>query len=134
MTVRYLTFDEVVALHAELMRDEGQTSLLIAPDRLESALERPRAEAFGEEFYPALAEKAAALLQGIVIGHPFLDGNKRAGLGAMLVFLRLNGVTATPDLDALYDLVIAVATGELREVADVAARLAALWAPHLDAT
>ena len=50
----------------------------------------------------------------------------------MLLFLELNGVAAVPDLNALYDLVIAVTTGEMREVADIAASLRDLFAPHLD--
>lgn len=130
---RYITVDEVIAYHEAILRDEGAPPApLLSFAKLESAVLRPSAEAFGEEFYPALAEKAAALLQGVVIAHPFLDGNKRAGLAAMLLFLALNGVTATPDLDALYDLVIAVTTGELREVEDIASRLPALFAPHLD--
>lgn len=130
---RYVTVDEVVAYHEALMRDEGAPPApLISFAKLESAVLRPSAEAFGEEFFPTLAEKAAALLQGIVIAHPFLDGNKRAGLAATLLFLELNGVTATPDLDALYDFVIAVTTGELREVEDIAAQLRTLFAPHLD--
>jgi len=94
-------------------------------------LDRPRAEAFGAEFYQTLAEKAAVLLQGILIAHPFIDGNKRAGLGCMLAFLRMNGVTFVPLADPLYDFVLQVTTGELREVEDMASCLRKLFAPHL---
>lgn len=80
---------------------------------------------------PALAEKAAVLLQGIVIAHPFIDGNKRAGLGCMLAFLRMNGVTFVPLADPIYDFVLQVTTGELREVEDMASCLRKLFAPHL---
>ena len=62
-----------------------------------------------------------------MIAHPFMDGNKRAGLGAMLAFLEFNGVTRIPDLDALYDFVTAVTTGELREVPEIAARIRKLF-------
>jgi death-on-curing protein len=83
MSWRYLTLEQVVEIHHRAMMEEGQQAVLAAPQKLESALMRPQAEAFGEEFYPSLAQKAAALLQGIVIAHPFVDGNKRAGLLAM---------------------------------------------------
>ncbi len=132
MSWRYLTLEQVVELHHRAMLEEGQQAVLAAPDKLESALHRAQAEAFGEEFYPSLAQKAAALLQGIVIAHPFVDGNKRAGLLAMLGLLAANGVDAVADQDALYDLVIATTTGELREVDDIAARLRQLFALDLE--
>jgi death on curing protein len=128
MSWRYLTLEQVVEIHHRAMMEEGQQAVLAAPQKLESALMRPQAEAFGEEFYPSLAQKAAALLQGIVIAHPFVDGNKRAGLLAMLALLDANGVVSVADQGALYDLVIAVTTGELREVADIAAQIAELFA------
>ncbi len=132
MTVRYVTLADVLAYHDRLLQAEAQPPApMISVAGLEGALQRPRAEAFGQEFYPTLAEKAAVLLQGIVIAHPFRDGNKRTGLGAMLLFLSLNGVRKQPDFDCLYDLVIAVTTGELREVAEIAARLRELFASHL---
>jgi death-on-curing protein len=128
MSWRYLTLEQVVEIHHRAMMEEGQQAVLAAPQKLESALMRPQAEAFGEEVYPSLAQKAAALLQGIVIAHPFVDGNKRAGLLAMLALLDANGVVSVADQGALYDLVIAVTTGELREVADIAAQIAELFA------
>jgi death-on-curing protein len=129
----YLAMDDVLALHESLYTLNGERPVpLIAAGKLESAVLRPASEAFGEEFFPTLAEKAAALLQGIAIAHPFLDGNKRAALGSMLLFLRKNGVTFRVPDDPLYDFVIAVTTGELREVADIAARLRELFTPHLD--
>lgn len=132
--VRYVTVADVLAYHAQIYRAEGLSPVpLIAPGKLESAVLRPQSEAFGEEFFPTVAEKAAALVQGIAIAHPFLDGNKRAAAGAMFLFLELNGVPVTgPSQDHLYDFVIAVTTGELREVEDIAARLRQLFSPHLD--
>jgi death-on-curing protein len=63
----------------------------------------------------------------LLIAHPFLDGNKRAAVGAMLSFLELNGVPLVADEDPLYDFVIAVTTGELREVDEIAARIRELF-------
>ncbi len=129
---RYVTFDGLVAYHRGVMAKHGQSATLMWPEKLQAAIERPKTEAFGEEAFSTLAEKAAVLLQSIVIGHPFMDGNKRAALGAMLAFLEFNGIPLDLDEDPLYDFVIAVTTGELCEVADIAARLRELFAPHLD--
>jgi death-on-curing protein len=127
VTVHDLTPEWVVAYHREVMLSSGSSPLLVAPEKLESALYRPQAEAFGTEAYPTLDAKAGALLQGLLIAHPFLDGNKRAAVGAMLSFLELNGVALGADEDLLYDFVIAVTTGELREVPDIAARVRDLF-------
>jgi death-on-curing protein len=124
---RYVTRDEVIAYHRRVLLDSGQSPLVINPGRLDAAIARPQSSAFGEEAFPGLVEKAAALLQAVVVGHPFADGNKRAGLGAALLFLELNGVKRETTLPPLYDFVIAVTTGELREVEDIAARLRELF-------
>ena len=93
---------------------------------LSSAAARP-ASGFGDyEAYPSLLEKAAALLHSLVRNHALVDGNKRLGWTAMVVFCDVNGTwIEAPDDDA-YDLVIAVAEGRL-EVPDIAATLAG-WA------
>lgn len=87
---------------------------------LDSAAGRPRASAFGEEAYPSIALKAAALLHSLARSHPLVDGNKRLAWLATVVFLDLNGHTTGLDDDAAFALVVAVATGELQadEIAD----------------
>lgn len=90
---------------------------------LEAAVARPRASAFGEHVYPSLCEKAAALLHSIVRNHALVDGNKRLGLASLIAFLGLNGRRLTMTNDEAYDFVISVATGELDDVADIAAVL-----------
>ena len=127
MSVQYLSVDEVLAIHREAVLRSGQSPVLIDRSKLESAVVRPATEAFGEELFATLAEKAAALLQALVIAHAFLDGNKRVGAAAAALFLEMNGVESEPDDDAYYDLVIAVTTGELREVDEIAPRLAVLF-------
>ncbi|MEU6710432.1 type II toxin-antitoxin system death-on-curing family toxin [Nonomuraea sp. NPDC046802] len=88
---------------------------------LEAALLRPQASLFGQDAYPDLLVKAAALLHSIVSNHPFVDGNKRAGWLTTYVFLAKNGVELDPaDDDSAYDLVIAVASGKLAEVDEIA--------------
>lgn len=132
MTVRYLQYEQVVRLHHELMLEEGKAAPVISPEKLEAAVLRPQATAFGEDAYPPLAEKAAALLESIAIGHPFLDGNKRAAFVAMDIFLRLNGVRCDVVEDGMYDLVVAVAAGDLSGNEAIAERLRELYAPNLD--
>ena len=87
---------------------------------LESALARPRASVFGEEAYPDLHAKAAALLHSLARNHALVDGNKRLALAATLAFVGVNGQRLTLTNDEAYDLVIAVATGELDDVAKIA--------------
>jgi death on curing protein len=97
------------------VRDAGQ---LIA------AVQRPRISAFGVDAYPDVWTKAAALLQALVIGHSLMDGNKRLGWVAAVVFCRLNDVALGPtDTDAAEDLVVAVASGEFCEYTEIARRL-----------
>jgi death on curing protein len=109
------------------MRDEGQVSQLLDANKLDSALHRPHAEAFGEEFYPTIWEKAAALLEGIVAAHAFLDGNKRLGLVCLAMFLRLNGVGLHADHEALFLLVMEIAGGDLHDVSEIARRIRELF-------
>ena len=92
---------------------------------LESAAARPRASAFGADAYPTLHDKAAALLHSIVRNHALVDGNKRLGLASVIAFYGLNGRRLTMTNDQAYDLVIAVAVGEVDDVAQIAQLLAA---------
>jgi death on curing protein len=102
-----------------LVRDHGL---------LASAAARPRTTVFGEDAYPDLFTKAAALLQSLAGNHPLVDGNKRLAWLATFVFLDLNGHRVNATQDEVVDLVVAVADGTLTEVADIAARLAP-WSP-----
>ncbi len=94
---------------------------------IESALARPQATVFGEDAYPTVWTKAAALLMSVVGNHPLVDGNKRVGFTAAVLFLHKNGESLSFGEDEAYDLVIAVAERRLAEVPEVADRLQA-WA------
>jgi len=91
---------------------------------LQAAVARPQASAFGNEAYPTLDEKAAALLQSVVAGHPLVDGNKRLGWVAIRLFYRLNDADVRPTPDEAFDLVVSVASGDRRDVAEIAGTLA----------
>jgi death-on-curing protein len=88
---------------------------------LESALARPQASAFGTDAYSDIEEKAAALLHSLARNHALVDGNKRLALAATIAFLGINGHRLTFTNDEVYDFVIAVATGELDDVSEIAA-------------
>jgi death-on-curing protein len=92
---------------------------------LESALARPRATAFGSDAYPSLDEKAAALLHSLARNHGLVDGNKRLALGGLIAFYGVNGRRLTLTNDAAYELIVAVAAGQLDDVADIAEVLGA---------
>lgn len=123
----YLTLAELLhigerALQAEpVVRDYGL---------LESALARPQATAFGQDAYPGLDEKAAALLHSLARNHALVDGNKRLSLAATIAFYGLNGRRLTFSNDAAYELVIAVAAGQLDTVADIATVLRTATEPR----
>lgn len=78
---------------------------------LESAAHRPTTSLWGSEAHPTLFDKAAALLDSVVNNHALVDGNKRVGWLAAVVFLDVNGIWIDAPDDAAYDLVIAVASG-----------------------
>jgi death-on-curing protein len=90
---------------------------------LEAAVARSRATAFGEDAYPDVHTKAAALLHSIVTGHGLVDGNKRLGWTAGRLFYRLNGLDLRMPSNLAYELVMAIADGSVRDVAVIASRL-----------
>ena len=104
--IEYLTLDDVLALIADLgvgpIRDIGL---------LDSAVHRPQATVFGADAYPEIDQKAAVLLESLVRNHALIDGNKRIGWLATVVFYGLNNIELEAPDDDAYDLVIAIATG-----------------------
>ena len=90
---------------------------------LDAAVVRPQATVFGQDAYPTLETKTAALIHSVARNHALIDGNKRLALAAGIAFLGLNGRRLTLSNDAAYDLVMAIATGVLSDVALIAERL-----------
>jgi death on curing protein len=91
-------------------------SLIVADEGLlQSAVARPRASVFGDDAYPALLDKAAALLHSLARNHAFVDGNKRTAWAAAWAFLRLNGIDLPDvyDVDFAEELMLAAAVGEV---------------------
>ena len=97
---------------------------------LDSAAHRPMASAFGQEAYPTIDERAAALLDAVVRHDALVDGNKRLGWAATVVFYELNGFDlAPPSVDEAVDVVVAVAAGQ-QELGKLSQVLAGWARPH----
>ena len=113
--MRYLSLSEVLRLHADLVATSGGATGVRDLGRVQAALAQPMATFGGEDLYPALADKAAALGFALVQGHAFIDGNKRIGHAAMEVFLMLNGHELVESVDEQERAILAVASGRIRE-------------------
>ena len=96
----------------------------------EAAAARPAASAFGQDAYPDLDTKAAALLHSLARNHALVDGNKRLALAGVIAFYGVNGHRLTLTNSQAYELLMAVADGRLDEVGDIAARLGRATAPR----
>jgi len=108
----FLSKERVVRLHTALLRQSGGLDGIRDMGALESALAQPQMSFGGEDLYPTLIEKAAALGFSLIMNHPFNDGNKRIGHAAMEAFLELNGHRIEAPVDEAEKLILRVAAGE----------------------
>lgn len=115
--MKYLHPKQVLYLYQQIIRQSGGTIGLRDEGLLESAVYRPQASFGGQDLYPELFSKAAALGHSIIGNHPFVDGNKRVGFEAMRLMLRLNGYDLHASLEAKFQFVIEIAKGQLTEQA-----------------
>jgi len=113
MDPEFLRVDDVLQIHQDQIERYGGSPDLRDPGLLTSAVDTPRAMFDGKYLHGDLFEVAAAYLFHIVQNHPFVDGNKRTGTAAALVFLDLNGIEMEIDDGALVDHVLAVAQGQI---------------------
>ncbi|MCP4167281.1 MAG: type II toxin-antitoxin system death-on-curing family toxin [Chloroflexi bacterium] len=111
--MRYLTLNEVLALHRRLIELSGGADGIRDISGLESAIAQPRMTFGGEELYPTVVEKAVALGYSIIKNHPFVDGNKRAGQAAMEIFMVLNGYEISVAVNEQEKVILQVASGEI---------------------
>ena len=123
--IYHLTVANVLEVHAEAIGQFGGSAGIREIALLESAVAAPQASFGGESVYSDPIEVAAAYLFFICRNHPFVDGNKRAALGASIVFLRLNGFEPIPDAQSWEDLTLDVAASKL-DRAQTTQRLRAL--------
>ena len=123
--VRFLSLEELL-LVAHLATD-GPPAVRDA-GLLDSAAHRPSTRLFGEDTYPSLFDKAAALIESIVRNHALVDGNKRTAWLAFCTFLDVNGAPVDAPDDEAYDLVLGIAEGRV-ELDEISASLGRWCAP-----
>jgi death on curing protein len=111
--MNYLTVEQVLFIHMRLIAETGGGPGLRDLALLESAVARPQATFSGEDLYPDLFAKAAALLDSLIRNHRFVDGNKRVGITATGLFLRRNGQRLTASNADLEQFTLQVARSEL---------------------
>ena len=112
-----LSKHQILLIHDQLIAETGGSSGLRDEGMLDSALNSPFQTFGGEDVYPSLQQKAARLCFGLVKNHPFVDGNKRIGAHAMLVFLALNGIELQHSQTELSDVILQLAAGEIEAYA-----------------
>ena len=118
MAFEFLEKQDIILINKETIAAHGGNFVppfnILKEAPLDYVLEAVQAEMFGAPLYPELADKAAVYLFSIISGHIFSDGNKRTGLEAALVFLKMNGFRLRRDLEkeTLLAFVIKVASGE----------------------
>lgn len=110
--MKRLSLDEVLSLHALTIEAHGGISGVRDMSLLDAAIKAPFQTFDHTDLYPEIESKAAHLAFGLIQNHPFLDGNKRTGLLAMLVFLEVNGITLSYSDKELVDLGLKIACGK----------------------
>ena len=104
---------QILMMHSQLIKETGGTDGIRDKNLLSSALETPFQTFAGEELFPSIQAKAARLCYGLVKNHAMLDGNKRIGVHAMLVFLALNGYELVYTQAELIDIILSLADGKV---------------------
>ena len=117
--IAYFSKQQVLRMHSRQIERFGGSPGLRDEGALDAALARPQATFGGEDLYPTLAEKAAALFHSLVSNHPFVDGNKRTAAMCAELFLLVNGFEVLASDDDLEKLTMASARGE-REAEEIA--------------
>lgn len=105
---------EVLKLHELSIQKYGGSYGVRDEGLLDSALSRPFQTFAGSDLYPSAIEKAAAIIESIIINHPFIDGNKRTGFLAMLAILKMEEMNVVADKEDAYQFVISISTGQIK--------------------
>ena len=111
--MKKLSKKQILMLHTQLIQQTGGSEGVRDYNLLDSALENPFQSFGGEELYPTIQAKAARLGYGLIKNHCMIDGNKRIGTHAMLVFLALNGIELKYTQKELYETILDIAAGKI---------------------
>ena len=93
--MRYLDEEQLLLIHGFVVEETGGSHGVRDMHAIRSTAELPKQQVFGVELYPTVFDKAAVYTRNIITAHPFLDGNKRTGMTAAIVFLEKNGQVFT---------------------------------------
>ncbi len=112
--VVYLTTNQVITINTmQIHTFSPQEQVGVKePGLLDSALHRPKQTLFGNDAYPTIYEKAAALTESLAKNHTFYNANKRTALASLIIFLKLNGYTWTMDVIQEQDFIVNIVTNE----------------------
>lgn len=120
--MQYVTLEEILRLHFQIIEDFGGSHGVRDENRLKSVVEAPRQEVFGKAQYPSLFEKAAVYMRNIIGDHPFSDGNKRTAVTVGGIFLMRNNHSLIAKPKQLEDFAVKVATNHV-SIPEIAAWL-----------
>ncbi len=112
----FLGLDEIIGIHHDQIKRYGGHPGIRDIELLKSAIAMPAAGFSGDYLHADIYEMAAAYLFHIVLNHPFIDGNKRTGAVASVVFLMVNGIELHADEDSLEEMVLSAAEGKIDKV------------------
>lgn len=118
--MRYLSLLEILELHEAVIAISGGSRGIRDIGALESAVSQPRLTFDKSDLYPDIVSKAASLCFSLVMNHPFIDGNKRAGHAAMETFLILNGFEINAPVDEQERIILNLAAGQMKRDAFIA--------------
>ena len=111
--MKKLTKEQILTMHSELIAEFGGSDGLRDSSLFESALMAPYQTFGGQDLLPTLQHKAARLGFGLIMNHPFFDGNKRIGTHVMLVMLEMNGIELAYTQEELCEVILGVASGHI---------------------
>ena len=116
----FLTLDDIIESHQNQIDTYGGSHGIRDIGLLESAIAQPEVSFGGQYLHADIFEMAAAYIYHLVMNHPFVDGNKRVGLEAALIFLEINDKILIANDDELVDLVLKTTAGQIgkREIAE----------------
>lgn len=117
--MKYLTMEQLLFIHARLVSETGGSHGLRNLGRLQAAAARPKATFDKRDLYKNEFEKAATLMQSMIKNHPFIDGNKRVGVTAAILFLSINGIDLKTSNHELVEFTQRVVSG--MEIAEMGA-------------
>ena len=104
-----LTLEQLLEIHSLVVEATGGSTGLRDLGRLEAAIATQTQNVFGDELYPSVIDKAAAIIRGIIADHPFVDGNKRTAMLTGLTLLELNKVNFTAQVGEIEDFAVDIA-------------------------